>query len=466
MSESQEQLADKPIKANNKSTQQALNKSFDEIRKEIAALKEDNNALAKPLQLLDDPLLEESIVKDLEEALERLEEEKDFPDYEQAKSASSEAQKSQKKAAQKMQLMTKKMSQNMSAGGTKQMSEDIEVLRQILDNLILFSFEQEALMNQFVLAGSNPRQYAVKLLRQSNLRTHFEHVEDSLFALSLRQPMISELISKEVAEVFFNIDKSLALLSENETQKGVSSQQFAMMATNKLADLLSNTLSNMEAQLELSPGQGQGEMQLPDIIMSQESLNEQMKQKLGEKGKESEEESGEPKSGNKGKEKGPGDPKDSTPSPGGEGGKNARESENEVDSAELFEIFKKQQQLRTALQDLLQKNGMSTKESDLLKAMNKIEENLVNQGVTTKTLNQMKALKHQLLKLNKATLQQGEDSKRESDTSRAPRSEAPTISPETIKQYFSTTEILNRQSLPLRQELRKKVQEYFKTTND
>ena len=466
LSESQEQLADKPTKANNKSTQQALNKSFDEIRKEIAALKEDNNALAKPLQLLDDPLLEESIVKDLEEALERLEEEKDFPDYEQAKSASSEAQKSQKKAAQKMQLMTKKMSQNMSAGGTKQMSEDIEVLRQILDNLILFSFEQEALMNQFVLAGSNPRQYAVKLLRQSNLRTHFEHVEDSLFALSLRQPMISELISKEVAEVFFNIDKSLALLSEYELQKGVSSQQFAMMATNKLADLLSNTLSNMEAQLELSPGQGQGEMQLPDIIMSQESLNEQMEQKLGEKGKESEGESGEPKSGNKGKEKGPGGPKDSTPSPGGEGGKNAQESENEVDSAELFEIFKKQQQLRTALQDLLQKNGMSAKESDLLKAMNKIEENLVNQGVTTKTLNQMKALKHQLLKLNKATLQQGEDSKRESDTSKAPRSEAPTISPETIKQYFSTTEILNRQSLPLRQELRKKVQEYFKTTND
>ena len=354
----------------------------------------------------------------------------------------------------------------MSAGGTKQMSEDIEVLRQILDNLILFSFEQEALMNQFVLAGSNPRQYAVKLLRQSNLRTHFEHVEDSLFALSLRQPMISELISKEVAEVFFNIDKSLALLSENELQKGVSSQQFAMMATNKLADLLSNTLSNMEAQLELSPGQGQGEMQLPDIIMSQESLNEQMEQKLGEKGKESEGESGEPKSGNKGKEKGPGDPKDSTPSPGGEGAKNAQESENEGDSAELFEIFKRQQQLRTALQDLLQKNGMSAKESDLLKAMNKIEENLVNQGVTTKTLNQMKALKHQLLKLNKATLQQGEDSKRESDTSKAPRSEAPTISPETIKQYFNTTEILNRQSLPLRQELRKKVQEYFKTRND
>ena len=44
---------------------------------------------------------------------------------------------------------------------------------------------------------------------QKSLRAHFEHVQDSLYSLSLRQPMISELISKEVAEVFFNIDKQL-----------------------------------------------------------------------------------------------------------------------------------------------------------------------------------------------------------------------------------------------------------------
>ena len=354
----------------------------------------------------------------------------------------------------------------MGAGGTKQMSEDIEVLRQILDNLILFSFEQEALMNQFVSAASNPRQYANKLLKQSNLRSHFEHVEDSLFALSLRQPMISESINKEVTEVFFNIDKSLALLSENELQKGISSQQFAMMATNKLADMLSNTLSNMEAQLELSPGQGQGEMQLPDIIMSQESLNEQMEQKLGEKGKDSVGESGKPKTGSKGKDKGSNGSKGATSSPGSDGDSEGQGAANEGDSAELFEIFKRQQQLRSALQDLLQKRGMSAKESDLLKAMNKIEENLVNQGVTDKVLNQMKALKHQLLKLNKAMVQQGEDSKRESNTSKTPRSQTPVASPETIKQYFNTTEILNRQRLPLRQDIKKKVQEYFKTTND
>ena len=37
---------------------------------------------------------------------------------------------------------------------------------------------------------------------------------------------------------------------------------------------------------------------------------------------------------------------------------------------------------------------------------------------------------------------------------------------EKCKQYFNTTEILNRQSLHLRQEFKKKVQEYFKTIND
>jgi len=464
LSEAQEQLSKTSSEQNTKLAQVNLNDSFDQLRKELEALKKDNNSLSKPLSLTDNPTLEESIVKDQQSALENLEKKEGSSDSEMKKSALSQAQKSQKKAAQKLQQMLQQMSQQMGAGGAKQLAEDAEVLRQILDNLILFSFEQEALMGRFNLASSNPRDYAVQLLKQSNLRNHFEHVEDSLFALSLRQPMISEPINKEVTEVFFNIDKSLALLSENELQKGLGAQQFVMMATNKLADLLSDALSNMEAQLQPSPGQGEGEMQLPDIIMSQEALSEKIKKQLGEKGQESEGDSGDPKSGNKGKE--PGDKKGPDPSPGSEGSNSSQGSVNEGDSGDLFEIFKQQQELRAALQELLQKNGISATDNALLKSMSKIEESLINNGVTQKTVDQMKALKHQLLKLNKATLQQGEDSKRQSDTSIGALSEEPAVSPETIKQYFNTTEILNRQSLPLRQNIKKKVQEYFKTNND
>ena len=464
LSEAQEQLSKAPPEQNTKRQQEALNTSFDKVREELEALKKDNNLLSKPLSLTDNPTLEESIVKDQQSALESLDKKEGSSDSEMKKSALSQAQKSQKKAAQKLQQMLQQMSQQMGAGGAKQMAEDAEVLRQILDNLILFSFEQEALMKRFNLAASNPRDYAVQLLKQSSLRNHFEHVEDSLFSLSLRQPMISEPINKEVTEVFFNIDKSLALLSENELQKGVSAQQFVMMSTNKLADLLSDALSNMETQLELSPGQGEGEMQLPDIIMSQEALSEKMQKQLSEKGQESEGDAGDPKSGNKGKE--PGDKKGPDPSPGSKGSDSGQGSVNEGDSGELFEIFKQQQELRAALQELLQKNGISASDNALLKSMSQIEESLINNGLTQKTVDQMKALKHQLLKLNKATLQQGEDSKRQSNTNLGTLTEQPAISPESIKQYFNTTEILNRQRLPLRQDIKKKVQEYFKTNND
>ena len=40
------------------------------------------------------------------------------------------------------------------------------------------------------------------------------------------------------------------------------------------------------------------------------------------------------------------------------------------------------------------------------------------------------------------------------------------ISSEDIKKYFNTTEILNREALPLRLEYKQKVQEYFKNKDD
>jgi len=193
-------------------------------------------------------------------------------------------------------------------------------------------------------------------------------------------------------------------------------------------------------------------------------LSEKMQKQLSEKGQESEGDAGDPKSGNKGKE--PGDKKGPDPSPGSKGSDSGQGSVNEGDSGELFEIFKQQQELRAALQELLQKNGISASDNALLKSMSQIEESLINNGLTQKTVDQMKALKHQLLKLNKATLQQGEDSKRQSNTNLGTLTEQPAISPESIKQYFNTTEILNRQRLPLRQDIKKKVQEYFKTNND
>jgi len=98
--------------------------------------------------------------------------------------------------------------------------------------------------------------------------------------------------------------------------------------------------------------------------------------------------------------------------------------------------------------------------------MEDIELDLLNKGFTQQTLQKMMDLKHQLLKLENATFQQGEDNKRESETNTKRFNGKPDSQIPTAMQYFQTTEILDRQALPLQQIYKKKVLDYFKNAND
>lgn len=98
--------------------------------------------------------------------------------------------------------------------------------------------------------------------------------------------------------------------------------------------------------------------------------------------------------------------------------------------------------------------------------MESIENDLLNKGFTNRTLQRMMNLQHQLLKLENATFQQGEDNKRKSKTNLSQFNNLTNTQLQNAKQYFNTTEILNRQVLPLQQVYKKKVQEYFKKKND
>ena len=98
--------------------------------------------------------------------------------------------------------------------------------------------------------------------------------------------------------------------------------------------------------------------------------------------------------------------------------------------------------------------------------MEDVERDLLNKGFTNKTLQKMIQLQHQLLKLENATFQQGEDNKRKSRTNTQQFNNTLSDQHKTAKQYFNTTEILNRQALPLQQVYKKKVQDYFKHNND
>ncbi|TBN04043.1 hypothetical protein EYD45_08510 [Hyunsoonleella flava] len=488
LAKEQEQLSESSKDENTKEKQDALNKSFEDFKKQIEELEKESKDLKKPIDIPRDKLDEKEIEDEQQKASEALEqkeaqEEEQEPQEqneqnepsEQQKQNMQNAQKSQKKAAQKMKQLSSKMQNSMQSMSGEQMQEDIEMLRQILDNLVLFSFDEEALMDQFKSIDVNHNSYANYLKRQSYLKEHFEHIDDSLFALSLRQPKLSEQVNKEISEVYFNIDKALERLAENQLYQGVSNQQFAITATNNLADMLSDILDNMQESMSMSMGQGgQGDMQLPDIIMSQEQLNQMMQQgmKKGEKGK--------PKEG-EGKEKGKGE-KEGENGEQGEKGKNGKQQGKEGENGQqtggegegsnfdmeglLYEIYQKQQQLREALDKRLEKEGKGGIGENLSRQMEEIELDLLNKGFTNQTLQKMMNLKHQLLKLDNATFQQGEENRRESETNTNNFDNDSNSNIPTAKQYFQTTEILNRQALPLQQVYKKKVQQYFKKAND
>ena len=484
LADEQEKLSRENEEENTKEKQDDLNKQFEDVVKQLEELEQESEDLKKPIDIPRDKLDENEVKKEQQKASEELQkkeeqqnsEENQKPENTQENQNTKNAQKSQKKAAQKMKQMSQQMQSMMQASGGEQIQEDMDMLRQILDNLVLFSFDQEALMERFKSIEINHNKYAGYLKKQSNLREHFQHIDDSLFALSLRQPKLSEHVNKEITEVYYNMDKALSLLAESQLYQGISNQQFTVTAANNLADFLSNMLDSMQESMSMSAGKGgDGDMQLPDIIMSQEELNKMMEEgmKKGKKGKpnegegkkegegEKEDEKGKDgKSGKDGKEKGKEKGENGKQS-GGEGEGNSDE-ENEL----LFQIYQQQQQLRQALQDKIEKEGLGGNGDALVRKMEDIELDLLNNGFTNQVLQKMMELKHQLLKLENATFQQGEDNKRESETNRKQFDGSTTNQIPKAKQYFQTTEILNRQALPLQQVYKKKVQEYFKNAND
>ncbi len=540
LSKKQEELSNKD-KENTKSKQEELNKAFEKLQKDIEELKQEDRRLQKPMNVPVDEFLEDGVKYDQKEATEALEKKEQSEEEKNAQGAQEQQQKAQekqKKAAKKMKEMSEKMMSMLGGGGGggSQMQEDVDMLRQILENLLLYSFDQEALMNTFERIDIDNNKYGKYIIEQSNLREHFEHIDDSLFALSLRQPKISERVNSQITEVYFNIDKALGQLTENRIYQGVSSQQYAITATNELASFLSDVLDNMEMSMNATPGSGSGESgpQLPDIIMSQEELNKQMEEgvkksqegqegKEGEEGKQPGEEGQEGQEGNEGQEgegqqqgeqgqqgqegqegqngengnqqgnggqdgqEGEGNEngtdnssKDGKNGKNGKDGKDVRngaegnedskdgygEGGNEEQNAELYKIYQRQQQLRQALEDRMVKEGKIESAGQLIKQMEDIELDLLNYGFTNQTLQKMMDLQHQLLKLENATFMQGQDTKRESETNEKDFDIANPSQIPTVKQYFNTTEILNRQALPLQNHYKKKIQEYFKKTND
>jgi hypothetical protein len=413
----QEQLSE-ISEENPGASQDSVSQETNELFKEFEELLKENRALKKPLEIPENKNEQQGVKESQEKAKQALEKQ----DREGAK-------KEQKKAAEELRKMSQKMQQQMQQGQMQQMQEDVSMLRQILDNLVTFSFGQEELMQDFKDSGMDNASFAKKIRRQDLLKENFKHVDDSLYALALRNEMISEPITKKLIDVDYSLDQSLERLAQNDLRRGLSSQQYVITGANDLAYLLSDILENIQDMLQASPSGGDGQDgQLQNIIQKQKELNEEMGEQM-KKGRQN---------------------------------KNGKEGEaGEAESGELFRIFQEQQKLRRALEEQLRKEGKNAGGNGTKKEMEQIEKQLLEKGFDEDVLRRMQELEHKLLELERAKIEQDRKSERESTTGKEELINETKALRERAKEYFNATEILNRQSLPLRPVYKLKVKEYF-----
>ncbi|MDT0647235.1 DUF4175 family protein [Zunongwangia sp. F260] len=427
LAEEQESLAES--EENSAEAQEEISKKFEEFREEMDQLEKDNEALKSPKELGREEVDEESIQKEQKEASEELEQ-----------GNKENAKEKQKNAAKKMQEMSQKMQMQSMQQEGEQLDADINTLRQILDNLVTFSFEQENLLNNFQEIDQDNPVYAARLKRQNVLREHFNHIDDSLYTLALKNPMINEEITSNLTDIEYDIDKALERLSENQISQGTASQQYVVTRSNNLAYLLSQILLGMQQQANPKMGKGKGgeEMQLMDIIKKQQDLMGEMKE--GMKGEQKGQKEGEGQQSN------------------GEGGEGM--------NGDLFEIYKQQMELRENLERLLEEEGNNGNGDKLRKDMEELEEQLLEKKFDPQNLERMLNLEHELMKFQDAKLQQGEDNKRTSESNIREFNNDAKDQNLKAKEYFNSTEILNRQILPLRQIYKVKVKQYFDGGSD
>ncbi len=419
-SESSDELNDK---------QDQLNDEFENIREDLDDLRQKNQELENPNQMQDTTGEEESIENLMQESSQQLQ-----------NNQKPGAQQKQKDASQQMQELSDQLQQMMDSMMEQQMGEDLHALRQILNNLIRLSFDQEDLILLFGNMSTNDPKYTETIQEQFRIKDNMAMVADSLKALSKRQMAIKSFVTKELNAIDHNFNESIEAMNARNTKNASQRQQLAMTSINNLALLLFEAFDQMQQQMMQmqadgqsscpNPGKPGGSQQMKSMQQLQQQLNEQLQQlKDGQK-------------------------------PGESGRQNQQMSEQLARmAAQQAELRKRMESFRDQLRE---ETGTTDGDvSKIIEDMEMTEKDIVNRQVTQETLNRQKEILTRMLKSEKAEMQREQEERREGNEAR----DYERSNPEEILEYFKlkNQEVELLKTLPpnLTPFYRNKVSEYF-----
>ncbi len=253
--------------------QESINEAFDKISEMMEEFRETNEKLQRPKPIEDTSTEEQQISKDLQDALEQLQQDNNQM-----------AAPLQQDAGQKMQDLSAKLKQMQQDMFSQQLAEDARAIRMILENLLRTSFAQEDLMQETRQANVNDPRFPDMLREQRKIQSDLQMIEDSLIALSKRQMAIQSFVNREIAEIHLQLRHGIEQMINRRRHQTASRQQLVMTHINNLALLLNESLQDIQQQMAMGEGmgdepqQGGGGMSFQDLRQMQEQLNELLQQ--------------------------------------------------------------------------------------------------------------------------------------------------------------------------------------------
>jgi len=431
---SEESLDNKSDKNDLEQKQEEIKKEFEEVKKELEELEKMNEDLENPNDMPEMEKGEERVDQEMEKSSEQLK-----------KDNKKKASESQKSASEQMEQMAMQM-QSMMSSGQKQMEEDLDALRALLENLIELSFDQEALMGELEDLGPKDPKHVDIGQEQKKLKDDARVVEDSLFALSKRIPQLSSTINKEISSVNHNMDKAVELINESFSSnrnrpKALERQQYVMTSLNDLALLLDEAMQQMQKSMA-SKMAGTGNCEKPGGAGSKPSMSkmkgmqEQLSKQLGEM----------QKAKGKGEGKTPGS---------GQGM-----------SKQLAQMAAQQAAIRKEMQKMAQSlneggKGAGKGLNEIAEQMEEVEKDIVNKKITQETLDRQKDIMVRLLESEKAEREREMDQKRRSTEAREKEMDDPGKYFEYNRSKDQEAEMLRTIPPALRPYYKQRVNEYF-----
>lgn len=336
--------------------------------------------------------------------------------------------------------MAEQLQAGMQGGQMSQMGEDIETMRQLLENILTLSFEEEDLIESFKRTNKTTTRYVELVQDQFKIQDDFSLVRDSLHALSKRNTQIEGFVMDKVADIDLNLEKSLTQLEERQKAKATTSQQFVMTYLNDLAVMLSESMQQMQQQMSSmmpgsqmcnnpKPGQGGGKKPMDKITEGQQGIKEGLQQMM----------------------------------------KGMKEGGEKPSSEDFAKMAQQQAAMRKMLRDMQQGNSERGQNDRMLQeimdAMDAMEKDLVNKNLTNEMLKRQQDIETRLLEAEKAERQRDLDDKRESKTAEKVQRKIPPAIEAYLREREKQVREVDRTSPLLTPYYKRLVDLYYKSLN-